>query len=449
MNDLDARTLDETLRERADALVPMDVTADGIMRTARGRQRRHRAYGALGGVAAAAMVVALTVQSGQVTSTPPVPAATSNLPETALTLDQAARANASHAWAISLPAGPAEDRQLGYGLVRRGERVAVILDGGEALLPPEVRAVSSPTKAADGWHFIGHRADSTGERGIDLIGSMVLHVGDDLSVRTVTEADVVGSILPSPDGRGLAVVTGHRDGDTVEYDGRRFFLASGDTVDVSFPNPEAAAVATWDGDRVSFVGRDGLGTSEVDVYDLSTRTWTGEPLPGSAMRDTTVTLAAAAGAQVAPPSHALVVLHGLEESCLHRMAGSSVLAEPLVCGSSDRELMARVSPGGRYAVVGQGWNGRVNTGPAARVIELTTGTDVPGVPRQLLDVGAQFLIWEDDHTLVGQATRATPVHDAATQFRWDLTTSSGESLGYDPGWGRMPVVTNPYEDVLL
>jgi hypothetical protein len=325
----------------------------------------------------------------------------------------------------------------------------VVLDRGEALLPEGVRAVSSPMKAADGWLFIGHRADLAGEQGVDLVGSTVVHVGDDLTVRTVTEADAVGSILPSPDGRGLAVVTGRRGADTVDYDGRRFFLASGETVDVGFPNPEAAAIATWDGDRVSFVGSDGSGASEVHVYDLGKRTWTGAPLPGSSMRDTTVTLAASGGALGAATNFAVVVLHGLEQSCLHRMTGSSVLAEPLVCGSNDRELLARVSPGGRYAVVGQGWNGRVNTGPAARIIDLTTGLDVAGVPPQLLNVGATFLIWEDGHTLIGQATRATPVHDAATQFRWDLATASGQSLGWDPTQGPMAVTVNPDVAVLL
>lgn len=449
MNDLDARNLAETFQERTEALPPADFTPDRLMRAAQRQHRRHRAYGALGGVAAAALVVTLALQSDQLTTAPPVPAATSNPLETALTVDQVVRANASHAWAVSLPAGPPEQRDLGYQVVRRGDRVGVVLDRGEALLPEGVRAVSRPTKAADGWLFIGHRADLTGERGVDLVGSVVLHVSDDLTVRTVTEADAVASILPSPDGRGLAVVTGRRSGDAIEYDGRRFFLASGETVDVPFPNPEAASIATWDGDLVTFVGRDGSGTSTVHVYDLSRRRWTAVPLPGASARDTTVALAAAPAAHGAPTNLALVVLHGLDESCLHRMTKSSVLAEPLVCGSSELGLVARVSPGGRYAVVGQGWNGRVNTGPAARVIDLATGRDVAGIPRQLLDVGANFLIWEDDHTLIGQATRATPVHDAATQFRWDLATSSGQSLGWDPTQGPMPVTVSPEAAVLL
>jgi hypothetical protein len=64
-------------------------------------------------------------------------------------------------------------------------------------------------------------------------------------------------------------------------------------------------------------------------------------------------------------------------------------------------------------------------------------------------VGAFFLIWEDDHTLIGRATRATPVHESATLFRWDLHTSTGESLGWDPTQGPMPVQVNPDVAVLL
>ena len=449
MSDLSTRILDETFHERADGLPPAEFAPERIMRAARARQRRQRAYGVLGGAAAAAVVVALALQSGQTTSAPPRPAGTSNSMEEVLTLDQAARANASHAWALSLPPGPPESRQLGYAVERRGGQVAVVLDRGAALLPPEVRAVSSPTRVADGWLFIGHRADSTGEHGADALGSMVLHLGDDLAVRIVTEAEVVGSMLPAPDGRGFAVVTGLRRADTVEYHGRRFVLASGDTVDVQFPNPEPAAVATWAGNRVSFVGADGPGASGVQVYDLAKKAWTEESLPGSSMRDTTVTLAAAAGANGGSTDLAVVALRSLDESCLHRMTGSSVGTEPLLCGPNDRNLLARMSPDGRYAIVGEGWNGRVNTGGPARVIDLRTGADVPDVPHQLLDVGAFFLSWEDDHTLVGQATRAKPVHDAATLFRWDLATSRGESLGFDPAGGPLPVVTNPDEDVLL
>ncbi len=441
MSDQTSRLLDETFRERTDALPPADLAPVRLMRAARSRQRRQRAYGALGGAAAAAVVVALALQSGQVSSAPPVPAATSNPLETALTVDQVARANASHAWAISLPAGPAEDRQLGYEVARRGDRVAVILDGGEALLPPEVRAVSSPTKAADGWHFIGHPADSRDESGVSRLGTMVLEVSDDLSVRMVTEADVVASILPSPDGRGLAVVTGHRNGDTVEYDTALFILGSGDTMDVPLPDQDAAAIGTWDGDQVTFLGSSGgPASSRVHVYDLAQRSWRVEDTAAVLEGDANLSLVATPVAQGGSAGLAFVAVDRPDSApCLHLMRGSRVEPEALACSEgANRSLVARVSPGGRFTVVGDGWNGRVNTGAPASIIDLTDGRELAKVPGQLRAVGAQFLIWEDEHTLVGQATRATPVHDAATLFRWDLSTSSGQSLEWDPAAGPMP-----------
>lgn len=449
MSDQTTRTLDETFRERADAIPPADLTPARFIRAARRQQRRHRAYGALGGVAAAAVVVALALQSAQVSSAPPVPAATSHPQETALTVDQVARANASHAWALSLPSGPPEARALGYELRRRGDRVAVVLPAGEALLPAGVRAVSSPTKVADGWLFIGHGADPTGEGGLSELGSSVLEVRADLTVRTLVEADVVASILPSPGGRGLGMVTGRVDSGTVQHERALFVLDSGDTVDVALPDPGAAAIASWVGDRVVFMGdARRMWGSRIHVYDLAERRWWVEHVPridGAS----TVGLLAAPAAQGGSLSRSIVMLHGDAQSCAHLMDGSDIDEEQLACAPSDVGLTVRVSPGGKYAVVGQGWHGRVNTGAPARVIDVATGADVPGVPRQLLDVGAQYLIWEDDHTLVGQATRATPVHDAATLFRWDLATRSGESLPWDPIQGPVPVLVNPEVAVLL
>jgi hypothetical protein len=455
MSDQTTRTLDETFRERTDALTPADFTPGRIMGTARRHQRRQRTYGALGGVAAAAVVVALALQSGQVTSAPPTPAGTSSSLETALTVDQVARANASHAWALSLPAGPPEHRDLGYELARRGDRVAVTLDRGEALLPQGVRAVSSPTKVADGWLFIGHGYDSTGEKSLDQLGSTLLHVGADLTVRTVLRADVVVSVLPSPDGRRAAVVTGTRNPDgQVEPDTAHFLtLGSAESVQVALPDPEASTAATWDGDRVVFLGdvRRRWG-SRIHVYDLAEGRWWVEHVPRLDGADS-VSLLAAPGAQGGSTSRSLVVLLGDAQACVHLMDGSTIGEEQLACAPTGTDLytevFARVSPAGRFAVVGQGWNGRVNTGPPARVIDLATGRDVVGIPRQALDVGAFFLMWENDHALVGQATRATPVHDSATHFRWDLTTPSGESLGWDPAGGPAPALVNPEVAVLL
>jgi hypothetical protein len=455
MSEPTTRTLDETFQERTDALPPADFTPDRIMRAARGQQRRHRAYGTLGGVAAAGLVVALALHSGPATTSSPQPATTSGTTETSLTIDQVTRANAGFAWAMGLPPGQPEARSLGYAVVRRSEltvgserggtetraeRVAVVLERGEALLPPGVRAVSSPTKVADGWLFIGHGDNRAGEGGIDELGSTVVHVGEDLTVRTLVEADVVGSIFPSPDGRRVAVVTGTRSGDgRVAYDTARFVtLDSRETVQVALPDPEASAVATWNGDRVVFMGdARGMGDSRIHVYDLAERRWWVQNVPrldGAS----TVALLAAPAAQGGSSSKSLVVLHGDTQACIHLMDGSEIGEEQLACDRADAELSARVSPDGRYAVVGGGFFGRVNPGPPARIIDLATGRDVAGVPAQLLDVGAFHLIWENDHALIGQAARATPVHDSATLFRWDLHTSSGESLAWDPGAGPVP-----------
>lgn len=458
MSEPTTRTLDETFRERTDALAPADFTPDRIMRAARGQRRRHRAYGALGGVAVAAVVIGLALQSGPLNTAPPMPAGTSagvSSPMETLTSEQVARANAGFAWAMGLPPGPPESRSLGYEVVGRGEltvgserggierqpeRVAVVLQRGEALLPPGVRAVSSPTKVADGWLFIGHGDNRTGEGGIDQLGSTVLHVGEDLTVHTVVAADVVASILPSPDGRRAGVVTGAVSGQgEVEYDAARFVtLASGETVEVALPDSDAGAIATWEGAEVAFVGRQGVPSSRIHVYDLAERRWSVEDPPRVGGHSAPVSLLAAPAAQGASTGQSFVVLQGVDSrSCVHLMDGSSIGPE-LVCVPGDREGHVRVSPGGRYAVVGGGFPGRVNPGPPARIIDLATGRDVAGVPAQLLDVGAYYLIWENDHALIGQATRATPVHDSATLFRWDLHTSSGESLAWDAGAGPMP-----------
>ncbi len=441
MSDPTTRMLDETLQERVEALPPADFTADGIRRAARRKQRRQRTYGALGGAAAAAVVVALALQSGQLSSAPPQPAQGPVPVQTSLTIDQAARANASHAWAASLPAGPPEDRQLGYELVRRGERVAVIRDRGEALLPEGVAAVSSPTKVADGWLFIGHGPDQRGEAGVDHLGSTMIHVRDDLTVRTLVEADVVTGLLPSSDGQRAAVVTGTRSGeDQVEHDTVRFLrLDTTESLHVALGEPEASMPATWVGDRVTFVGQLlHLGSPRLAVYDVAERRWLSQQPPVLDGRASQIGLLAAAAAQGGSTSQALVALLGEERACAHVLDGSAVADQPLFCAPSDVELRVRVSPGGRYAVVGQARGGRLNVGEPARIIDLSTGRDVPGVPQELLDVGAFFLMWEDDQTLIGQATRATPVHDAAAQFRWDLVTRTGESLEFDPEQGPMP-----------
>ena len=59
-------------------------------------------------------------------------------------------------------------------------------------------------------------------------------------------------------------------------------------------------------------------------------------------------------------------------------------------------------------------------------------TDVKGTPPEVLAVGVGHLYWENDHTLIGQATRVAPVHRSEALFRWDLTTSTGEAVEWNP-----------------
>jgi hypothetical protein len=276
-------------------------------------------------------------------------------------------------------------------------------------------------------------------------------VRSDLTVRSLLEAEVVASIFPSPDGQRVGVVTGTVSGHgEIAFDAAHFVtLASGDAVDAALPDAHAAAIATWDGDRVTFVGRvGGLPSSRVHVYDLAQRRWTTEDLRVEG--GGSVNLLAAPAAEGGRTSQSFVVVQEADaDACVHVMNGAAISPEALVCAPNAFGVLADVSPGARYVVVGQGFTGRVNAGPPARVIEIASGRDAAGVPQQVLDVGAFYLVWENEAALVGRATRATPVHDSATIFRWDLDTSTGESLGWDPTQGPMAIVDSGELTVLL
>ena len=101
--------------------------------------------------------------------------------------------------------------------------------------------------------------------------------------------------------------------------------------------------------------------------------------------------------------------------------------------------MARVSPDGARAIVGDRHYERFNVNRPTRLIDLDTTTDVNGIPPEVLAVGVGHLYWENNHTLIGQATRVAPVHRSEALFRWDIATSTGEAVEWNPpdgpAWG--------------
>jgi hypothetical protein len=158
------------------------------------------------------------------------------------------------------------------------------------------------------------------------------------------------------------------------------------------------------------------------------------------------------GAHGGDASRALVAVEQPEgRECLHVLAGASLLPDPLGCAEQTGSLYAKVSPDGRHAVVGDRRYGRVNPDRPARVVDLATLTDVEGIPAEVLAVGVLHLYWEDDRTLIGQATRVTPVHRSEALFRWDLALSKGEALPWDLAQSPIAPYTvgSPDEPVLL
>ncbi|HET6665814.1 MAG TPA: hypothetical protein VFG98_00890 [Intrasporangium sp.] len=434
MNDLNTRILEETLYDRAGSM-PLPVPAGVKLIDRAGRQRRRRAaLGTMGGVAAtaAAALIAVIAMPSTAPERPARPAS-SRAPSTSvseapvgqqpLSIDDIAGVNGVHAWATALPPGPAVQRELGYDARREDGRIVLQNGGRRAVLDPDVQLLSRPTKVADGWLFAAHE-------GSLMPATRVLHVRTDLQVTVVAEAEDVRQVVAAPGGRGFAVVTGSADPDE-DVTGTVTFFSAADRQErhLELPGWREPLIATWDGDVVTFPAPGGLPTP-LRSYDLGTGRWSDVPLPPYLADVTDVRVLALPGAWGGDPAIALVeVDRSGGATCAHLIEGADIAPRQILCGGSgSSSLMATVSPDGARAIIGDRYYERFNVDRPTRLIDLSTMADVAGVPPEVLAVGVGHLYWENEHALIGQATRVAPVHRSEEHFRWDLATSTGEAL---------------------
>jgi hypothetical protein len=266
------------------------------------------------------------------------------------------------------------------------------------------------------------------------VPTRVIHVGDDLEVRVVTEATVVSQVVVGPGRRQFAVVSGDPAGDG----GGHLSVAEFHSLDepevrrLELRGWQEPLIATWQGDVVTLPAPPEASTL-LRSHDLRTGAWRDVEAP-SAMGDveSARTIAPLPGAQGGDPATAIIgVETGDGQECVHLLRGSDLAVDPMMCSDDVGSLVARVGPGARYVVMGSALYERINADRPARVVDLRSMTPAPGVPDEVLAVGIRHLYWEDEHTLIGQATRVTPVHRGEALFRWDLETSSGQSLAWD------------------
>ncbi len=434
MNDLNTRTLEETLHERAGSM-PLPVTAGVELIDRAGRQRRRRAaLGTMGGVAAtaAAALVAVLVMPSPAPQRPVGPAA-SQAPTTSaseapvrqqpLSIDDIARVNGVHAWATALPPGPAVRRDLGYAAWRENGRIVLRIGGRQVVMGADVQLLSHPAKVPDGWLFAAHDLSS-------LPATRVLHVDQDLNVTVVAEGEDIRQVVAAPGGGGFAVVTVSVSKEEVLPGTVTFFSSDGGQGRrLELPGWHEPLIATWDGDVVTFPTQGGHPTP-LRSYDLRTGRWSDIPLAPSLADVMDIRVLALPGARGGDPARAIVaVARSSGATCAHLLEGAEIVPEAILCGASASSwLWATVSPDGARAVIGDRSYERFNVDRPTRVINLGTMTDVPGVPQEVLAVGVGHLYWENEHALIGGANRVTPVHRSETLFRWDLTTSVGEAL---------------------
>ncbi|WP_353508463.1 hypothetical protein [Intrasporangium sp.] len=455
MNDLNARILEETLHERAGSM-PLPVPAGVELIDRAGRKRRRRAaVGTLAGAATAAVAVVAFLGIPSPAPERPVRPASSQAPSTSasespvrqrpLSIDDVARVNRVHDWAIALPPGPAVKRDLGYRAWREDGHVVLQIGGRTVPLAERVQLLSHPTKVADGWLFAAH--DST-----SLPATRVLHVGTNLGVTVVAEADEVRQVVAGPGGRGFAVVTVSASRDEIMPGTVTFFSAEGrQQRHLELPGWQEPLIATWHGDVVTFPAPGGSPT-RLRSYDLRTGQMSDVRLASSQADVTDVRVLTIPGAWGGDPAAALVAVErstGVE--CAHLIEGADIAPQPILCGPSDASwLIAKVSPDGTKAIIGDRYYERFNMDRPTRLIDLGTMTDVAGVPPEVLAVGVGHLYWENEHVLIGGANRVAPVHRSEALFRWNLSTSTGEALewrladspvaGYTPGTPDEPAV---------
>ncbi|MDV3222827.1 hypothetical protein [Intrasporangium sp.] len=455
MNDLTHQTLEETLEERAGALPPPATSGPALIARARRERRRRTALGTMGGVAAAAaaVLVAVLVTPAGPPERPVGPASTpgsslSSSPsssqsrdgslgqERPLSIDEIARINAGHAWATALPEGPPVERDLGYRAWREAGRIVVEIGGRQAKLPRDVRLLALPVRLADGWLFLAQRG--WGERP----AQRVFHVSEEHGSRLVVGAEAVWQIVAAPGGRRFAVVSADpgADGSLVS----RLSIHSTDGTEerrVQLPQWEEPRIATWQGDVITLPAPSG-GVTPLRRLDLGTGRWSDVRAPASFGEISAIRVLALPGAMGGDPSRALVAVEEPDgKECLHVLGAAGLIPDSLGCAEQTGSLHATVSPDGRHAIVGDGHYDRVNPDRPARVVDLATLADVEGIPAEVLAVGVRHLYWENDHTLIGQATRVSPVHRSEALFRWDITSSRGEALDWDLAQSPFPPIT--------
>jgi len=419
--------LEETMTERAGAMPVVSVDPEVLIGRARATQRRRTAFVAGGGVAAtiAAIAVGLSLSSGPMHPQPAAPPTPSvSAAEQVLTIDEITRVDAVHDWATALPKGPPVQRELGYQASWEGGRIVVDAGGRQTVLERDVTLLINPVKVADGWLFLA--TDRPSEE-----PTRVLHVADDGTVTEVARATHVWQAVVGPDRRQFVVVSSGpgRDG-AVRNEATFYSLGRSEVrrVDLGWQ----AQAATWSGDMVTFVSPPEASTA-LRSYDLGSGSWRDVPAAVNGAAVSAVRALALPGADGVDPSRALVAVERpAGGGCIHVLAGSVIEAKELLCADDADELRARVSPQGRYAILGMSWSGRVNVNRPARVVDLITGTDAPGIPEELLEVGAPYLYWENAQVLIGQANRVSPVHRSEALFRWDIEARSGQSLEWDP-----------------
>lgn len=445
MNDLTHQTLDETLQERAEALPSPAPSGPALITRARRERRRRTALGTMGGVAAAAaaVLVAVLVTPAGPPERPVGPASTagsslssspsssqaqdgSSGQERPLSIDEIARINAGHAWATALPEGPPVERDLGYRAWRESGRIVVEVGGRRAVMPPDVGLLSSPVRMADGWLFRAHRSWDTGH------AHKVVHVGAERGSTLIAEAQAIWQVVAAPGGRRFAVVSADPGADGALLSELSIRSADGaEERRVELSGWEEPRIATWQGDVVTLPAPS-WGSTPLRRLDLATGRWSDVRPPASFGEISAIRVLALPGADGGDASRAFVAVEQPDgKGCVHVLATEGLTPDSLACSEHVDGLSARMSPGGAYAVVGDYHYGRVNPDRPARVLDAASLTDVEGIPAEVLDVGARHLYWEDEHTLIGQATRVTPVHRSEALFRWDLDSSTGQALAWD------------------
>lgn len=465
MNHLTDGALEETLHERAGAMAGPVPSAASLIDRARRERRRRTALATVGGAAATAAAVLVGVLATP-SATPQRPApASSRTPTTStsvtaeepLTIDEATRANAVHDWATALPAGPPVELDLGYRARRQGDRLVIEIGGEQGVVPSYVKqeggsryevpggSLSNPVQVADGWLF-RWRTNLTD------VARRALHVSNELEITVVAQADDIRQVVAGPEGRRFAVVAGVMGpGGVVRYEVSVHSLDGSAVRRVQLGDRTEPTIATWQGDVLTLAWPGG-GEAGLGRYDLASGRWSDVPPPDAAGDVAAVRVVALPGDHGGDPSTALVAVERRDGTeCLHLLEGAVVAPGSLGCAADVGDMAAEVAPGARYVLIGDARYGRVNTDHPARVLDVRTLRDLAGIPPEVLAVGVRHLYWEDDHTLIGLATRVSPVHGAEALFRWDLETASGESLPWDPAQSPFHSYTvgSPEEPAIL